>query len=141
MSKYKDRTTDFKDLKYFKEKNSISNILSSLKTDLEKGITSTENREEFFGSNKIFVEPVPHFCTFVFDSLQDLMVRILIVAAIVSIVLGCTVSDNPKKDWIDGVSIDPQEKDSRVKINQHHFLLVLIKRHLFSILGQSLLQQ
>ena len=105
MSKYKDRTTDFEDLKCFKEKKSISNILSSLKTDPERGITSTENREEFFGSNKIFVEPVPHFCTFVWDSLQDLMVRILIVAAIVSIVLGCTVSDNPKKDWIDGVSI------------------------------------
>ena len=48
---------------------------------------------------------MPHFCTFVWDALQDLMVRILIVAAIVSIVLGCTVSDNPKKDWIDGVSI------------------------------------
>ena len=105
MSKYKDRTSDFEDLKYFRDKNSISNILSSLKTDPERGITSTENREEFFGSNKIFVEPVPHFCTFVWDSLQDLMVRILIVAAIVSIVLGCTVSDNPKKDWIDGVSI------------------------------------
>ena len=105
MSKYKDRTTDFEDLKYFKEKNSISNILSLIKTDPERGITSTEKREEFFGSNKIFVEPVPHFCTFVWDALQDLMVRILIVAAIVSIVLGCTVSDNPKKDWIDGVSI------------------------------------
>ena len=105
MSKYKDRTTDFEDLKYFREKNNISSILSLLKTDSEKGITSTENREETFGSNKIFVEPVPHFCTFVWDSLQDLMVRILIVAAIVSIVLGCTVSDNPKKDWIDGVSI------------------------------------
>ena len=33
MSKYKDRTTDFEDLKYFKEKNSISNILSLIKTD------------------------------------------------------------------------------------------------------------
>ena len=33
------------------------------------------------------------------------MVRILIVAAIVSIVLGCTFSDDPSKDWIDGVSI------------------------------------
>ena len=33
------------------------------------------------------------------------MVRILIVAAIVSIILGCTFSDDPSKDWIDGVSI------------------------------------
>ena len=33
------------------------------------------------------------------------MVRILIVAAIISIILGCTFSDYPSKDWIDGVSI------------------------------------
>ena len=33
------------------------------------------------------------------------MVRILIVAAIVSIVLGCTFSEDPSKDWIDGFSI------------------------------------
>ena len=33
------------------------------------------------------------------------MVRILIVSAVVSIVLGCTFSDDPSKDWIDGVSI------------------------------------
>lgn len=33
------------------------------------------------------------------------MVRILIVCAVVQIVLGCTLSDDPSKDWIDGVSI------------------------------------
>ena len=33
------------------------------------------------------------------------MVRILIISAIISIVLGCTFSDDPSKDWIDGVSI------------------------------------
>ena len=34
-----------------------------------------------------------------------MMVRILIVAAIVSIILGIFFSDDPKKDWIDGFSI------------------------------------
>ena len=33
------------------------------------------------------------------------MIRILIIAAIVQIVLGCTLSDDKSKDWIDGVSI------------------------------------
>ena len=33
------------------------------------------------------------------------MIRILIIAAIVSIVLGSTISQNKKYDWIDGVSI------------------------------------
>ena len=33
------------------------------------------------------------------------MVRILIVYAVVQIVLGCTLSKDSSKDWVDGVSI------------------------------------
>ena len=33
------------------------------------------------------------------------MIRILIVAAIVQIVFGATLSDDQGKDWIDGLSI------------------------------------
>ena len=104
MGKYKERGSDFADLKYFEEK-SVSQLVQELKTDTENGLTSFEGREEAFGSNKVFVEPVPHFCSYVWEALKDLMVRILIVAAIVSIVLGCTFSEDPSKDWIDGVSI------------------------------------
>ena len=103
MSNYKSRTSEREDLKYF-EQNSISDILSKLKTDPEKGISSKENRKEFFGSNKIFNEDPPSFFSFVWGSVKDLMIRILLVAAIVSIILGCTISVN-KTDWIDGVSI------------------------------------
>ena len=60
---------------------------------------------KYFEEKRVFVEPVPHFCSYVWEALKDLMVRILIVAAIFSIVLGCTFSDDPSKDWIDGVSI------------------------------------
>ena len=52
MSNYKSRTSELEDLKYFKQ-NNILELLSKLNTDLEKGISSTEKREEFFGSNKI----------------------------------------------------------------------------------------
>ena len=104
MGKYKERGNDFQDLKYFAEKP-VDEIVSQLKTNTEIGLTSLEGREEAFGSNKVFVEPVPPFCSYVWEALKDLMVRILIVAAIVSIVLGCTFSDDPSKDWIDGVSI------------------------------------
>ena len=105
MGKYKERGNDFKDLKYFEEEKSVNQLVEELKTNTETGLDSLEGREEAFGSNKVFVEPVPHFCTYVWEALKDLMVRILIVAAIVSIVLGCTFSDDPSKDWIDGVSI------------------------------------
>ena len=104
MGEYKERGGDYKDLKYF-EKKSVSELVSDLKSDIEKGITNLEEREESFGSNKVFVEPVPPFCSYVWEALKDLMVRILIVSAIVSIILGCTFSDDPSKDWIDGVSI------------------------------------
>ena len=104
MGKYKERGSDFADLKYFEQK-SVAQLVQDLKTDTEIGLTSLDGREDYFGSNKVFVEPVPHFCSYVWEALKDLMVRILIVAAIVSIVLGCTFSEDPSKDWIDGVSI------------------------------------
>ena len=104
MGKYKERGNDFLDLKYFSEKP-VAELIKDLKTDPENGLSSLSGREEAFGSNKVFVEPVPHFCSYVWEALKDLMVSILIVAAIVSIILGCTFSDDPSKDWIDGVSI------------------------------------
>ena len=104
MGMYKERGSDFADLKYFQTK-SVAQLVQDLKTDTENGLTSFEGREDAFGSNKVFVEPVPHFCSYVWEALKDLMVRILIIAAIVSIVLGCTFSEDPSKDWIDGFSI------------------------------------
>ena len=104
MGKYKERGSDFQDIKYLREKG-IDELVYLLKTNTENGLYSLEGREEAFGSNKVFVEPVPPFCSYVWEALKDLMVRILIVAAVVSIVLGVTFSEDPSKDWIDGVSI------------------------------------
>ena len=105
MGKYKERGSDFKDLKYFREQNGVINLINSLLTNEVTGISSLEGREEAYGSNKVFIEPVPPFCSYVWEALEDMMVRILIVCAVVQIVLGCTLSDDPSKDWIDGVSI------------------------------------
>ena len=105
MGKYKERGNDFQDLKYFRDQGGIANLLNSLLTNQTKGISDINGREEVYGSNKVFVEPVPPFCAYVWEALEDMMVRILIICAIVQIVLGCTLSDDPSKDWIDGVSI------------------------------------
>ena len=105
MGKYKERGNDFKDLKYFQKKGGVSSLINALKTNETNGIFKEEGREEYFGSNKVFVEPVPPFCYYVWESLSDMMVRILIVCAVVQIVLGCTLSEDPSKDWVDGVSI------------------------------------
>ena len=105
MGLYKERGDDYNDLLYFKKLGGVSNLLDSLLTNESTGISSTEGREEVFGSNKVFTEPVPPFCAYVWEALEDMMIRILIICAIVQIVLGCTLSDDPSKDWIDGVSI------------------------------------
>ena len=62
MGMYKERGSDFADLKYFQTK-SVAQLVQDLKTDTENGLTSFEGREDAFGSNKVFVEPVPHFCS------------------------------------------------------------------------------
>ena len=105
MGSYKERGSDYRDLKYITSLGGINEILKKLKTSPKDGISSTINRINDFGSNKVFIEPVPPFCSYVWESLEDLMVRILIVAAVVQIVLGATLGEDPSKDWIDGLSI------------------------------------
>ena len=105
MGFYKERGSDYLDLKFFEENGGTNYLLNELKTDSHMGVSDINHREEEFGSNKVFVEPVPPFCSYVLEALEDMMLRILIVAAVVSIVLGCTLSDDPSTDWIDGVSI------------------------------------
>ena len=105
MGAYKERGSEFRDLKLIESLGGVDSILKKLKTDSKYGYITDENRLNDFGSNKVFVEPVPPFCAYVWEALEDLMVRILIAAAIVQIVLGATLSEDPSKDWIDGLSI------------------------------------
>ena len=105
ISKYKERGSEYQDIKYFEENGGPEKLFQSLKTDSEKGISNTKGREETFGSNRVFTEEVPHFCMFVWESLEDLMVRILIASAVVQIILSTTMADDNSTDWVDGVSI------------------------------------
>ena len=105
MGAYKERGSDFRDLKAISQLGGVNEILKKLKTSSKNGISSEKDRINDFGSNKVFIEPVPPFCSYVLDALEDLMVRILIIAAIVQIVLGATLGEDPSKDWIDGLSI------------------------------------
>ena len=105
MGLYKERDSNLRDLAKIKELGGSEGIISKLKTDGKKGISSDENRENDFGSNQVFIEPVPPFCSYVCDALGDLMVRILIIAAVVQIALGATLGEEPEKDWVDGLSI------------------------------------
>ena len=105
MGLYKERGIFYKDIEKIKELGGAEGIMEKLKTELKIGIRSIDNRENDFGSNRVFIEPVPPFCSYVCEALEDLMIRILIAAAIIQIILGATLSEDPSKDWIDGFSI------------------------------------
>ena len=105
MGLYKERGIFYKDIEKIKELGGAEGIMEKLKTELKIGIRSIDNRENDFGSNKVFIEPVPPFCSYVLEALEDLMIRILIAAAIIQIILGATLGEDPSKDWIDGFSI------------------------------------
>ena len=113
MSNYSDRVIynnsnevkEYPDLLFFEEEEGIESLVNSLLTDTVNGIQSKTGREICYKSNKIYIEEVPPFCSYIWEALEDFMVRVLIICAIVSIALGCTLSDDPSKDWIDGVSI------------------------------------
>ena len=55
MELYKERGDNFEEIKYFEEQGGINNLLKKLDTDNKNGITSIEYREEYFGSNKLFI--------------------------------------------------------------------------------------
>ena len=106
---YKERTDNFGEIKYFEEQGGISKLLQKLDTDEKNGIKSIENREEYFGSNKIFIKPLPSFYSFLKEALEDKMIIILIISSIVEIGISLfnifIKNEINNMDWLDGISI------------------------------------
>ena len=106
---YKERDENMQDINYFIKEGGIDPLLSVLRTDKTKGISSKENREEHFGSNKVFRKPPPTFCDFIKEAFSDKMIIILIFCAIfeigISIYYIASKREPDNKDYIDGISI------------------------------------
>ena len=110
MNLYKDRSGNYNDIKYFKEKGGILPLLLSLKTDAKLGIStlSLENRKSHFGLNKIYVKPPPNFADFCIEAISDKMIIILIISSIIEIgisLFNMIVKGENNLDYLDGVSI------------------------------------
>ena len=81
-------------------------IINKLNSSIDEGIKEPlEDREENFGINKIFEEPPASFMKFLKESLSELMIVILLSAAIIQIIIGITISDQKKTGWLDGASV------------------------------------
>ena len=106
---YKERADNFEEIKYFENQGGIDNLLSQIDTDKKNGISSIENREEFFGSNKIFVKPLPSFFSFVEEAISDKMIIILIISSLIEISISLfnifVKGEENNMDWLDGISI------------------------------------
>ena len=106
---YKERADNFQEIKYFENQGGIDNLLSQIDTDKKNGISSIENREEFFGSNKIFVKPLPSFFSFVQEAISDKMIIILIISSLIEISISLfnifIKGEENNMDWLDGISI------------------------------------
>ena len=81
-------------------------IIKKLNSSVDEGIKNpSEARIENFGINKIFEEPPASFMSFLKESLSELMIVILLSAAIIQIIIGCTISEQKKTGWLDGASV------------------------------------
>ncbi len=76
----------------------ISEIVSMLKTDLEKGLTSEqiEERQKQYGPNQLKEQKGPSALTILIDQFKDFIIWVLLFAAIVSGLL---------KEWVDAIAI------------------------------------
>ena len=81
-------------------------IIEKLNSSADEGIINpSEGRIKNFGINKIFEEPPASFMKFFKESLSELMIVILLSAAVIQIIIGCTISDKKKTGWLDGASV------------------------------------
>ena len=113
---YKERDENMNDIKHFSDPNVIKGenegidyLLKAIATDKTQGISSEANREEVFGSNKVFRKPPPNFWEFVVEALSDKMIIILICCSIFEIGISLfyiyAQEEKDNMDWIDGTSI------------------------------------
>lgn len=90
-----------------REYGGLKCISDHLKTDLKHGLRSNpgelESRKNTFGANYIPPTPPKYFIALCIDALQDKTLIILIVAAIISLILGVTVEEQKVRDFFDHV--------------------------------------
>ena len=99
------------DIKEIIKLGGTEGILKKVRTRFDVGLSESnfadiQMRTLYFGENRFIEEPMPHCCSYVWEGLEDLMIRILILAAIFQIIVGSIPQiRESENDWIEGVSI------------------------------------
>jgi len=81
--------------------------MEKLCTDKKDGIKAENapTREDFFGHNRKAKAKLKTLWEFLIMALDDFTLKILMVAAVVSIAIEMATSDHPEIAWIEGVAI------------------------------------
>lgn len=78
---------------------------SSIKVGVSDSPRELEARKREYGANYIVPVPPKSFVALMFDAIQDKTLIILIIAALLSMVLGLTVEEQKNIAWIEGAAI------------------------------------
>jgi len=92
-------------LEHFKAAGGVTDLLKLLGTNSDAGVEedSVEERRTLFGCNTLPSTPRKTFWQLFVDTFDDATLQILIVAAIVSLIIG--IYDNPSTGYVEGCAI------------------------------------
>ena len=96
------------DVEFIESKEGEAWIEKGLCTDFKNGLTGADlsERAAHFGSNRKVPPPQRTYCEIVAEALGDFTLRILIVAAIISIILNMIIEEDHRETaWIEGFAI------------------------------------
>eukprot|EP00123_Amoebidium_parasiticum_P009347 comp19411_c0_seq1/m.22487 comp19411_c0_seq1/g.22487 ORF comp19411_c0_seq1/g.22487 comp19411_c0_seq1/m.22487 type:complete len:1074 (-) comp19411_c0_seq1:497-3718(-) len=100
-----------RDMAHFLHKNygGVEGMAKRLHTDRKGGLSGDPSdlalRQKVFGENRLPKPSSASFLRLVWEAMQDLTLMILVVAGIVSLVLGLTIEEDKSTGWIEGTSI------------------------------------
>ena len=102
-----------KDTEELRKRGGVQGLAAACDSDLARGISasSVAQRQSRYGKNALPEPAMLTFMDFVKESLEDKTLRILIGAAVFSIIIGCTTPDprtgvvDLSTGWIEGVAI------------------------------------
>lgn len=83
----------------------VAAVGSNVKTGLSESHEELQSRRQQFGRNFIPPTRSKWFIELIWEAFQDKILIVLIVAAIVSLILGVTVDERPEIGWVDGFAI------------------------------------
>lgn len=90
----------------FKNFGGIEELIKALHVNIYKGLSDDQVKRHLdaYGTNHFPEPPQQSFISLLLEALQDTTLIILIIAAVVSIILG-VILENPEIGWIEGFAI------------------------------------